>query len=560
MTTHAGNIAFASLTIPEPTNPDFGHLVEPDYQTGILKTYVLFGSTASNQPTAELANTHNGNQSPAFAFLDFYNRIHISATLLDLGNVISIQERSISVWNAYFVPHTLLDIVAVDDVDLILTEPAPTPLVYAPLQEFIYTLSADTNGPPTIDATYTFEFDVRDFDLNVIGVRIVAWYWEANWIQPVVERLEWLTDLIENYDGSEQRRALKGFPRITYEFTYDVADGERRTIENILYAWGGRIFALPIWTDVETMTVELLAGETVIPVETAGRDFHVDGLAIFINDLNKFESVEVESIAAQSITIKRPLVASWGIGARFYPARTAKMLDGRGYGRMTRNYVRGLARFKTVQEIEAPALVEAQYRNLPVMEVKPNWREAPEIDYLRKMVERSFGTGRDDSIDEAQLPLPAHSFRWTMLNRDEIIYFRKWLYARAGRQKAIWLPTWSDDLILADEIAPSSQLMDLQACGLVHFAAGDIHRRDIRIELVDGAIYYRRIEGFVTVDAETERVTMNAPFGFVLTPAMVESISWMHLARLNSDQMEITWQHAGVAEAALIMKAPRNDV
>src|SRR5690606_33710663 len=126
-----------------------------------------------------------------------------------------------------------------------------------------------------------------------------------------------------------------------------------------------------------------------------------------------------------------------------------RLLDPRAFGRMHRNYVRGIARFKTTEEIAGDALDEDLYRGYPVMEFKPNWRDAPEIDYARKLVMRSFGTGKDEVEDEAEIPLPVHSFRWTCLTREDVLQFRKWLYARRGRQKAVWLPTFADDLALA---------------------------------------------------------------------------------------------------------------
>src|SRR5690606_30892354 len=131
-----------------------------------------------------------------------------------------------------------------------------------------------------------------------------------------------------------------------------------------------------------------------------------------------------------------------------------------------RNYARGLARFRSVEQIDNEALEETLYRNQPVMEREPNWREAPDIDYARKIATLDFGYGKDVVTDEAELALPRHSYRWTMLDRDEVNYFRAWLYARAGRHKGIWLPTWSDDLVLVDTVIDGQLNVDVQACGL----------------------------------------------------------------------------------------------
>ncbi len=236
------------------------------------------------------------------------------------------------------------------------------------------------------------------------------------------------------------------------------------------------------------------------------------------------------------------------------------MNDPRATGRMTRNYARGVATFTSIEEIVRDPLVETQYRNQPVMEAEPNWRDAPDLDYQRKLATLTFGTGRSFIDDEADLALPQQSFHWTMLTRADANYFRSWLYARQGKCRGFWLPTWSDDLVLTAVVSPSGVTLDFEACGLVHFAAGAVHRRDVRIQLTNGTVYYRRLTTPVTVDDNTERATMNAPFGVQVSPQDVERISWMAFVRLDVDTVEITWQSAGTAEAAIVTKAPRNDV
>lgn len=562
MTDFAGNILGTVIYTAEPTNPGLGDLTEPDYLEAYTATAAgLAGVLANTQPVTENAAAMQGNHLKLFGFLDWYERIHVYPLELDLGNIVSVQQREIVTWNAYFVERTLNDVVPLNDEGLTLTEPGATPLVYAPLQQYDFTLQIDTEGPAVVDATYTFDFDVIDYEVHVTGVRIVAWKWEPNWINPVIERLEWSTDVMAAYDGSEQRRSLRGWPRQQWEFTFDLADEVRREFENIMYAWGGRVWALPVWIDLDVLEQDLSAGAVTIPIAggTTDRDYHEEGLGVIIAPDGTYESFEVTAVGANSVDIVTPLVAAYPTGSRIYPARTARLQDPRATARYHRNYARGLALLRTVEQIEREELTETLYREHPVMERAPNWREAPEIDYARKLATLDFGYGQDRIQDEAELALPVHSFRWTMLDRDEADYFRKWLYARKGRCKGVWLPTWSDDLVLVDTITTSELNIDVRACGLTYFAQGDVHRRDIRIELTDGTVYYRRVTGFVVVDANTERMTMNALLPQQVDPEEVERISWMHYVRLDTDTIELAWSSPAHAEATLIFRGPRND-
>lgn len=562
MPDYAGNILGTIIYTAEPTNPDIGNEVEPDH----LLVYDVppvagAGVKANTQPVTENELALTGNVLKQFGFLDWYERIHVYPLEISLGNVVSVQQREIVTWNAYFVAHTLNDVVPANDDGLTLTEPGTTPLVYAPLQQLDFILQITTDGPPLVDATYTFDFDVIDYEVHVTGVRIVAWKWEPNWINPVIERLEWTTDVMAAYDGSEQRRSLRGGPRQQWEFTFDLQDDVRREFENIIYAWGGRIWALPVWIDLDILDQDISAGSTTVPIAggTTNRDFHIDGLGVIIAPDGIYESFEVTAVAADSVDIRTPLVSPFPAGSRIYPARTARLQDPRATARYHRNYARGLAQMRTVEQIERQELDEALYREHPVMEREPNWRDAPEIDYARKLATLDFGYGQDRVQDESELALPTHSFRWTMLDRDEADYFRSWLYARKGRCKGIWLPTWSDDLILAGTITTAELNIDIQACGLTFFAQADVHRRDIRIELTDGTIYYRRVTAFVVVDANTERMTMNQLLPQQVEPADVERISWMHYVRMDTDTIELAWSTPAQCEATLVFRGPRND-
>ena len=48
------------------------------------------------------------------------------------------------------------------------------PSVFAPLQEKTFNISVSVEGPPSIDATYTFEWDNGSYPYRVTGERLVV--------------------------------------------------------------------------------------------------------------------------------------------------------------------------------------------------------------------------------------------------------------------------------------------------------------------------------------------------------------------------------------------------
>src|SRR5574343_223943 len=78
-----------------------------DYYTGdVLPANALtgdvFGSLTSTPYPAPYSTTHAAGLSQDF-IQDWYYRIHLIPTVMDLGNLVSSQTRTLTLWNAFFV-------------------------------------------------------------------------------------------------------------------------------------------------------------------------------------------------------------------------------------------------------------------------------------------------------------------------------------------------------------------------------------------------------------------------------------------------------------------------
>lgn len=62
---------------------------------------------------------------------DFYNRIHISPQILQLGNVASSQTEDLFIWNSFFEPRTLESVLGGDE-GVLVTGQADPPLLFNP--------------------------------------------------------------------------------------------------------------------------------------------------------------------------------------------------------------------------------------------------------------------------------------------------------------------------------------------------------------------------------------------------------------------------------------------
>lgn len=376
----------------------------------------------------------------------------------------------------------------------------------------------------------------------------------------VLERLEWRTDVLTAFDGTEQRVKIRSLPRRSFEYAVTVSGADRRRMEAALFQWQGRAFAVPVWMDGELLASPVSAGGFSVPADTATRDYHAGGLAILLSSPNAFEIVEIDTVEASSLTLARALVSSWPVGAEVYPVRICYVPDEVRLGRFTGDTAYGRMRFDVDEASEYAAASETLYRAYPVLELAPNWVQDIEQTYAIKRSTFDPGVGRQFREIESNVPALVQTHRWLLDGRAELGGFREWLYARAGRLSAFWLPTWAQDLELVATVGSSALTIDVAHCDYTDRIAQGIGRRDIRIETSTGTVYYRRIASSTEVSASVERLTIDSALGAALAPSDVRAISYMALARLDADAAEISWSRWDLGEAALNIRSARNDL
>lgn len=524
----------------------------------VLVGAVVGGSKTDTQPVNEFSRTVTGGVARGYE-RDFYNRIHVSPVTIDLANVISQQTRTVLVWNAYFVDRTLNTVSETGTEGMTFTAPSTPPINFRPLQERTFTITVGLDGPPVIAASYAFQFDTGTVTVSLTGSRVIAWLFPPN--GEVLERLEWMTNVITSYNGREQRVRVRKSPRRYFEWDMMLTDRDRQAGENLLFGWQARTLAVPVWMDATTLASGVSAGASVVPVSTATRDYHAGGLAVLMTGPYAFEIVTINTVAANQLNLVRPLENAWAAGATIAPVRMARLPDRVPLRRFTGSASYGRLRFQCTDISTYTAATEATtHRGYPVLTLKPNWVEDVSFDYQRKLQWIDAQVGKITVDDEAGVPIFIQSHRWLLNGRTEIDAFRQWLYARQGRLTAFWLPSWSNDLTLAATIGSTAVNIDVVHSNYVKQVNTAIGRRDLRIELVDGTIFYRHIMSATEVSSTVERIEVDTSFGRTITAADIRLISFMALGRLDADAAEISWWKYDTAESALNVRTATNDI
>lgn len=510
----------------------------------------------------EATETFSGEIVEGSFFFDWYDTIHIVPNTYDLGNLLSDQDRDFEVWNAY-LSSQLLSTIGEDGTDgMDIDEPFVTPTTFSVLESRIYTLNVSVAGPSVIDATYTFNFPSDTVLVIVTGNRAVVWPFEPNWRRPVEEELEWLTDVIESDNGSEQGIKLRDTPRSRFSYLSTVKERDQRWLQTVLWSWQANLFALPIWTDEGGLTADAALGATSISVDTSHMSYQAGALVILMRDTTTYEAVEITTVNANSLELAQELNNSWGKNTRVYPGYFARMNDRHsitGFNSVLDEMSLEFSLDNTVSTTAAE-FNGTSYLGFPVLEERPNWVDdrTHEFQRLTKLLDNK--TGSIIVEDMAGLPITFNSFSWLKYGRESIYNLRKWLYSRTGRLNRIWIPTDKVDLVLVADVTSTDIVIKVENIRYYQYIKEDLGKRDICIHLRSGQRFYRRIVSSSKVTDDIEQLGIDSVLGQDVGVSEVYMISWIQLSRMASDTVQLLWHNTGVQECTHNLRSVLDDV
>lgn len=381
----------------------------------------------------------------------------------------------------------------------------------------------------------------------------VPWPVPPDWSNGVRERLNWLTDVIAAKNGRRQKRELRLAPRRAFEFEVIADQQLRRVLDALLMDHGGKYFMLPIWHDVQLLTSPLASAESYVPCRTAGFEFVEGGQALLWLAINQWQLVSIESIGVEGLTLGTVTSSEWPLGTRIYPVRRARLQAQPSEASWTDSSGKRSVSMIIDEPCDWPGELPATlYRGYPVLEQRPDVGEDLTVTFNRSLDLADVETGPVSVFDYPQRPFRGCSVRWLAHGREENAALRSLIYGLRGRMGTVWLPTWNSDLQPVASISAVATTITVQWVGYTVFGRLQAGWRDIRIELFDGSMFYRRITSAAEA-GDTEQLTIDAALGIAIEPHRVRAISFMVLSALESDTVEL--QHETDADGLTIVSA-----
>lgn len=567
---------YTGSAISTPLIPDYPAYMSPDIQE-ILADFSeeaalvsrWFGGSFTAAATVTSPQTLTGGYWRGFADI-FYNRIFLIPDSFDATSLPDDAVLTMQVWNAYFVSKTLTSINPINIAGF--TQGGTSvPTTFNALQIKPFTFTLTDNLVPSFEGKYQFVFsDAEDPFLIISGSRINLFPFIHDWNEDIMERVAYLTDVTEAKSGKEQRRKIRSRPRRQFEYKTLVATEDdpttnarlRALYHNLMFSWQGKTFILPIWTDVQFLTSDLLAGATSLSINTIGYDFDPDSFLVFWTDPENYELARIDSMTTSSLTFTSPTLKSWKKGVtRVVPGRL---------GNIGQDIIKSSG---ITYELENAA----QSWNINVKDIPSNNRiltsYTPTYTYKGYEIFTDLHDFSSDPGIEIYRPLRALDYETGIFtldsrysgnrervecvlllkDRTEISKFFAFFAARSGRWTPVWIPSWSQDFQIVENVSPSNTEIKIKDIGYTKFVAAHPARRDILAVKPNGLLYPRRITDSINNGDGTETITLDTSFGFAITTGITfERVCYLRFCRLDADLVELDWNTDGILQVKLV--------
>jgi len=520
-----------------------------------LESVIPLGAGAwhSYLPVEQIERSRTGTKVDSFLD-DYYYRIHVMPATLHFGAIVTLITDEIIVWNAYFVTKTCADIVEVNGDEWDLTGEA-APFDLAALEYTTFSIEVPfEGGSPTFEGSITFDFtDANDVVVLLSGTRVILFPWRPQ--QPVKETLAFLTDVIAGKDGSEQRISIRPIPRQGFKFPVMMESEKQQAIlDALMFSWQKRSFGLPVWPELVVHTATITATDMTITVDTTNADFRDDSLAVIWQSEDNYEAVQVETVAAGSLTLATPVQNTFTGTKLIMPIRITQMdASSKRKGHSTGLAVADFS-FAVKDNILLTGFTPATaYKGLPVITeataVDPTQSKSSDADaYLQ-----DYKTGDFDFFSDSDFNIGIQSHLFYKDTKAACWDFRKFIHSLLGQQRTFYVPTHKEDMVLAEGFGAADTDFTIENIGLADNMGVNDLRTDIAFIFPDGTQLYREVTGLVKSGA-VEIVSIDSDLDIAVEPGDCV-ISWLDKLRLAGDEIEFVWNGAHELESDTQLQA-----
>lgn len=364
------------------------------------------------------------------------------------------------------------------------------------------------------------------------------------------EVIQYATEVVESFNGIEQRQAKLVKPRMAYAYSTVQLGTRARLLDAFLYGFTHQTYAVPVWTD-QTVLTAATDGGTELYFDYSDRAFTENGYFVLYHSPERYEFGRIATFDTGYARITESTFYAWPAGSKIYPINFAQL------GADKTVWLNTLAANTPVKldflasnlsfnlPVVAPAVV---YDGLEVLEIRHNWMAefSFEHDFGFEVLDNGYGViDRRYFKSHTRVTRP---LKWLLNTREKMQFFRAFIQRRRGKLVPFWLARNVDDFTLINNVSSTDINLVVGGTAFANYVGLAKGRDHISITLQSGVKLYAQIES-VNVQSGNTILTLSDEIGTAFTASQVVQFASLLKCRLASDKVTINWKAVDVAEA-----------
>lgn len=348
---------------------------------------------------------------------------------------------------------------------------------------------------------------------------------------PIVESLQWVTDITPSYNGGEEPNWMRPIPRQRFRYEFTAQPELVRDVYNTIYGGLVRKWAIPVWSQAQALTS--LGEVEEIEVDTTFSDYRVDSPVFVIDLCGNWQYAYIEAVNADSLELDRELTAMRRCFVM--PVRVGRLL-----GMPSRASTGYCSKYQTEFEVDDNVVYDpdapTQFHGNDIYFDENLLPEGGQFNqnFVTSRQTIDFDIGPVAEFTSWLTNRTSQSLRFLKESQAEAWDLRLWLHRRAGKYRPFWYPSFESDLRPVSTGALTTTL-DVALDSALPWAED---RKNIAIRKTDGTWLARRINNATVPLPGIMRLTLES--SIAMNASDIGLVSWLGLKRLDADSIDIT--------------------
>ena len=348
--------------------------------------------------------------------------------------------------------------------------------------------------------------------------------------------IQYLTEVIEAFDGTEQRIALRDTPRTSLVYMYSMTDEQQYQFDNRLATSAGTML-VPLWPQQCRLSRGISTGDTRIYLTDLSAHL-ASSETILISENDRHEVLSVESVDGRAVTVTSLAKNDFSESAIVVPLRIAYPADESNSTSILRGFDQHSITYEVDEtQIQKPIPVDdfERLNSRPISPFRPDRSKDVTTQYNRLRETLDPLIGARSIYDRARGTVKILGQTFTFFSETERQRFEDFAELMNGAQGEFYIEGPGQAFELSEDIVVPTYKFKIKISGYTNFANSNSLAQIVAIKLYDGTTIYRTILNATSNPDGTETITTKESTSNLKT-SDIETIVPLYLARFDSDE------------------------